>query len=73
MGVGSCAFRYIDPHYSNVEIAIADLVELPHEHFKLSHALLCVLCVRSPDLYDRGTSYPKQIWICLNTLEKKYP
>merc|ERR1711871_313078 len=28
---------------------------------------------RSPDLYDRGSSYPKQIWICLSALEKEYP
>merc|ERR1712199_39618 len=24
---------------------------------------------RSPDLYERGSSYPKQIWICLSALE----
>lgn len=38
-----------------------------------SPQIMYVYALRSPDLYDRGSSYPKQIWICLNTLEKKYP
>lgn len=26
---------------------------------------------RSPDLYEKGSSYPKQIWICLDALSKE--
>jgi len=28
---------------------------------------------RSPDLYEKNSSYPKQIWICLSALEKQFP
>merc|ERR1711865_338651 len=28
---------------------------------------------RSPDLYEKNSSYPKQIWICLSALEKLFP